>query len=107
MLEIDLDLTQPEARADGVNGHPDLHPVAAVEGQGRAQDLDPHRPLPGDRRFGLEAAEPADGPAGEAEGEPEATAYATAEGGDGEVALPRAHRFHQRHQPRCGGGAER
>src|SRR5829696_1267546 len=96
VLEVELDLAQPEARPDGVDGHPDLHPVAAGEGQGRAQHLDPHRALAGDRRLGLGTAEAADRPAGEAEGEAEAAAYPAAETGNGEVALSPAYRSHQR-----------
>ena len=35
VLEVELVLAQPVAGADGVDGHPDLHPEAGREGQGR------------------------------------------------------------------------
>ena len=99
VLEVELVLAQPEPGARRVDGHPDLHPVAAGEGQGRPQDLGPHRPLARDRRRRLQPAEPADRPAGEAEGDAEAAAEPAAEGGHREVALPRLDRLEQHGKP--------
>ena len=96
--EVELVLAQAVAGAHRVDRHPDLHPVAAGEGQGRAQRVDPQRPLAGDRRLGHEAAAAADRPAGEAERQAEAAADAAAEGGDREVALAALDRRDQRRQ---------
>src|SRR6188768_1814412 len=87
VLEVQLVLAQAVAGADGVDGHPDLHPVALGEGKDRAQGFGAERPLAGDRRPRLEAAEMPDRPAGEPEREAEAAADPTAEGGHREVAL--------------------
>jgi len=51
----------------------------------------------------LRATAAADRPAGEAERRAEAAADPAAEGGDGEVALPRSHRVDKGRQPRRGG----
>ena len=100
MLEVQFVLPEPVAGADGVDGHPDLHPEAGGEGEAGAEGLHPQRPLAGDRRLGVGAAEAADRPVGEAEGEAEATADPAREGGDGEVALAPFDRRDQRRQPR-------
>ena len=76
------------AGADGVDRHPDLHPVAAARtGSTVAQDLGPHRPLAGDRRRRLVAAAAADRPAGEAAARPRSRRRRGGESGDREVAL--------------------
>ena len=49
VLELELDLGQPIAGADGIDGHPDLHPVSGGEREHRAQDLGSHRPLARER----------------------------------------------------------
>ena len=100
VAEVELVLADPIPGANRVDRHPDLHPVTAGEGQRRAQDLDPHRPLARDRRLGPQPAEAPDRAAGEAEGEPEAAAETTAEARHGKVALPRSDRLDQRHQGR-------
>ena len=98
MGEVELVLAQAEAGADGVDRHPDLHAVAAGEGQRRPQGLDPQRALAGDRRPRLQAAAAADRPAGEAEREAEAAADPAGEGGDRDVALAPLDRLDQRRQ---------
>ena len=98
--EVELDLADAIAGADGVDRHPDLHPVAGANGSDGAQRVELHRPLAGDRRRRLEPAAPADRPAGEAQGEAEAAADALAKTGDREVALAGLDRLDQRHQPR-------
>ncbi len=105
VLEVQFSLAERKTGADRVDGDPDLHPVAVGEGQRGAQGLDPHRALAGDGGGGLGAAETADRPAREAEGETEAAAGAIGESGDREIALPCGDRLHQRRQP-AGRGAE-
>ena len=105
VLEVELVLGEREAGAHRVDGHPDLHAVAASERESGAQRLDPQRPRAGDRGARLGPAEPADRPSGEAKRDTEAAADTAAEGGDGKVALPPLDRFDQRHEP-SGGGAE-
>ena len=100
VLELELVLAEAIAGADGVHGHPDLHPKARGEGQGGAQGLGAQRPLAGDRRPGVGAAEAPDRPVGEAEREAETTADPAREGGHREVALPLLDRLHQRRQAR-------
>src|SRR5215218_8823576 len=92
VLQVELVLAQAVAAADGIDGHPDLHPIALREREDRPQRLCPERPLAGDRRLRLEAAEPPDRPAGEPEREAEAAADPPAEGRHREVALPSLHR---------------
>jgi acetyl-CoA carboxylase biotin carboxyl carrier protein len=105
VLKIELVLGDAVAGTDRVDGHADLHSVAAGEGQRRAQDLGPHRALAGDRRLRVEAAEAADSPAGEAERDPEPAADPPPEGGHGKVALTPLDRLDQRRQLR-GRGSE-
>ena len=100
--EVQLVLAQAIAGANRVDRHPHLHPVAAGEWQGGAKDLDAQGALAGDRGRGLDAAEAADRPAGEAEGDAEATAGAAREGGYREVALTGADGLDQRTEPRGG-----
>src|SRR5215213_9904169 len=87
VLQVELVLAQAEPGADGVDRHPDLHPVALGERKDGPQRLGAESPLAGDRRLRLEAAEAPDRPAGEPEREAEAAAGPAAEAGHRKVAL--------------------
>src|SRR2546430_16410755 len=50
MLEVEFVLAQAVAAPHRVHRDPDLHPEAGGEGQGLAQQLRAHPPLPRDRR---------------------------------------------------------
>ena len=66
VLEVELVLAQPVAGADRVDRHPDLHPVAAGEGQRRRAAPRPASPAGRRSAPRSEAAEALDRPAGEA-----------------------------------------
>src|SRR4051812_5509045 len=87
VLERQLDLHEPKARAVGVDRHRRLHAEAWREGEHGLQDLRPQSTLTGDRGTGLESRAAPDRPAREADRDPEATADAPRERGHGQVAV--------------------
>ena len=87
MLEVQLDLGQPHARAVRVHRHADLHPEAGRERRDGGGCRGAQVALPRDRRLRLESREAPDRPGGEPERDPEPSADAPCEDGDDELAL--------------------
>src|SRR5436305_2031996 len=98
--EVQLVLADLVAGADRVDGHAQLHAIAAGEGQRGAQRLDPHRALARDRGGRVEAAKSPDRPVSESQREAEAAADPIREDRHREVAIPSLDRIHERYEPR-------
>jgi hypothetical protein len=96
VVQVEVELDDSMSGADGVDGHADLHAEAVGERQHVQQRVFAERALPGDRRTGVEAAAPPDGPTGEAEREPDAAADARGERADGDVRVPARDRVRER-----------
>ena len=88
--EVELDLHDAEARADGVDRHPDLHAVAARERQHVPERLAAERPLARDRRAQLRPSAPRIAQRAKPSARPKPPPDASRERGDREVAPRRA-----------------
>src|SRR3954466_6137475 len=98
VLERQLHLDQPEARAMGVDRHSGLHPESSREWHDSRNYRGLEGALARDRCGGLEPGRPPDRPAREAERRTETAAQAPGEGGHREVALVALERLHEARQ---------
>jgi acetyl-CoA carboxylase biotin carboxyl carrier protein len=98
VLEVELDLRDPGTGSHRVDRHCSFDPEAAGERQELRDQVGPQGALTRDRGLELETGEAADGPAGEADRNPEAAPFAARERTDREIAAAGLHSLDERAQ---------